>query len=503
MNRLFILFLLGFSLCVSAQKKEELQRQRTLLEKEINEINTNLSKQKNEAKLSIAYITAVDQKIGIREKIYNTTVKEKTAIEDEIYLRQLEINRQQRELENLRTNYAKVLITAYKNRGIQNKLIFILSSKNLGQAIRRIEYLRKYSEFQDKKVAQITEAAKNLGIAISLKKSSIQEKDKNLISQKVDLQKIQIEKQQKEVLLQDFKKNEVQLTAQLAKKQNEAQQLKNQIASIIREELRLAKQREAAIKKAEAEKLRAATLAAEKEKQRIAAENKARADLLEKQRKEAELAAKRAADLAAKKAEEEKKKASEASAREVEIAKNNARIAEEKAAAARAAQNAQAKKEEQQKVDAEKKVMTNYGVGSSNPGSSFAQNRGKIGFPTDGGTITHRFGRQQHPVFKNIVEENFGIKIAVSAGGRAKAVFPGIVSSIMPSADGTRTVIVKHGEYFSIYSNLSSSAIKLNQAVSAGTIIGTAAQDFDGSYTLDFQIWSGTTPVDPMGWISY
>ena len=126
-----------------------------------------------------------------------------------------------------------------------------------------------------------------------------------------------------------------------------------------------------------------------------------------------------------------------------------------------------------------------------------------MGFPVDKGQVTHKFGTWPHPVFKNIKEENSGIKISVPAGARAKAVFPGTVSSVIANNDGTKTVIVKHGNYFTIYSNLGSVNISKGQQISAGSSVGLIGQDFDGSYTLDFQVWNGSTPVDPLGWVSY
>lgn len=145
--------------------------------------------------------------------------------------------------------------------------------------------------------------------------------------------------------------------------------------------------------------------------------------------------------------------------------------------------------------------MTNFGVSTAS-GNNFAANKGKLSMPI-AGTITHRFGRQPHPVFKNIMEENNGIKISVSKGAVARCVFPGTVSSILQASDGTKTVIIKHGDYFTLYSNLSSNSVSKNQQVSAGTPVGAVAQDFDGTYTLDFQVWNGSTPVDPLGWVSY
>ncbi len=144
--------------------------------------------------------------------------------------------------------------------------------------------------------------------------------------------------------------------------------------------------------------------------------------------------------------------------------------------------------------------MTNFGVTAA-VGNNFAANRGRMGMPAYG-TITHRFGRQPHPVFKNIVEENNGIKIAVAKGTVAKCIAPGTVSRVIASGDGLKTVIVKHGDYFTIYANLATTMVSANQQVSAGTSIGSVGEDFDGSYTLDFQIWNGSNPVDPLGWVN-
>ncbi|WP_419868891.1 murein hydrolase activator EnvC family protein [Chryseobacterium sp. CT-SW4] len=499
------------------QKKEQLQKQNAELKKQIAQINSDLAKTRNESKLSIAYLTNVNKKLALREKVYNNTQKEKRFIEDEIYLRQLEINRQNRELAVLRKNYAEVLVNAYKNKGVQNKVTFILSSKNLGEALRRVQYLKQYSDYQDKKAAEISNAATQLKKSIAQKQKSARDKEQLLVNQQKDLTTINAERAQKEQLVAEFKKNESQLTAELKQKQTQSKALEGQIRSIIAEEIRIAKAEEEARKKAEAEKIRLAKLAAEREKARIEAENKARAEALERERKLAEAEAKRAAELAAKRAEEERKRNEEAAraeasardeARKIAAAKASeeanakAREAANKLAAAKAAEAALAKKKEDEKKAAESKAMTNFGV-STAAGNNFAENRGKLGFPVDKGQITHRFGRQPHPVFKNIVEENNGIKISVPSGTRAKSVFPGTVSSVLANNDGTKTVIVKHGSYFTIYSNLGNVNVSKGQQVSAGSIVGTVGQDFDGSYTLDFQVWNGSSPVDPLGWVSY
>ncbi|WP_297982629.1 murein hydrolase activator EnvC [uncultured Chryseobacterium sp.] len=517
-----IMFCLSFG-----QKKEQLQKQNAELKKQIAAINANLAKTQNQAKLSVAYLADVNKKIALREKVFSNTQKEKKLIEDDIYLKQLEINRQKRELSVLRKNYSDVLVKAYKNKGAQNKVTFILSAKNMGEAIRRVQYLKNYSDYQDKKAAEIMGVAQQIQKTVGARQKSVKDKDNLLSNQKRDLAVIDAERKQKEILLADFKRNEVKLTGELKLKQAESKALEARIRAVIAEEIRLAKAKEEAERAARAEKERLAKIAAEKEKARIEAENKAKIAAAAEAKRKADEEARKLKEIADKKAAEEAERAKAAIAaeakksddakaaadaaraeeRRVAAAKDaadaaaKAKAAADKAAAARVAEAAIAKKNEDAKKAAEDKAMTSFGVGKT-VGSDFAANRGRIGFPVDNGRITHRFGRQPHPVFPNIWEENNGIKIAVSPGARAKCVFPGTVSRIIVDG-GSKTVIVRHGNYYTIYSNLDSVSVSQNQQVSAGTTIGAVGTDFDGSYTLDFQVWNGTAAVDPLGWVSY
>ena len=519
------LFLAMIFFCLSfGQNKTQLQKQNNELKKQIAAINANLAKTKSEAKLSLAYLNEVNKKINLREKVYTNTQKEKKIIEDDIYLKQLEINRQKKELAVLRKNYSDVLVKAYKNKGVQNKVTFILSSKNLGEAIRRVQYLKSYSDYQDKKAAEIMGVAAKIQKNILSREKSVKDKETVLLSQRKELSTIEAEKRQKEILLQNFKKNEVALTSELQQKQAESKALEGRIRAIIAEEIKLAKAKEEAERAARLEKERLARIAAEKEKARIEAENRARIAAAAEAKRKADEEAARLKAIADKKAAEEAERAkiaaaaeskkledarkaddaNRAEARRLAAAKDaaeaaaKAKAAADRAAAARVAEAELAKRNDEAKKAAEAKTMTAFGVGT-NAAGNFVANRGSLSMPVYG-TITHRFGRQPHPVFKNIVEENNGIKIAVSRGTVAKCIYPGVVSRVFVDG-GSKTVVVRHGSYFTIYSNLESSSVSPNQNVAAGSAIGTVGADFDGSYTLDFQIWNGTTPVDPMGWL--
>lgn len=182
-------------------------------------------------------------------------------------------------------------------------------------------------------------------------------------------------------------------------------------------------------------------------------------------------------------------------------AEEKAKIAAKKAEEARATSTAVTKRIETEKKAVDEKV-TAISAPTVVAGGNFAANRGKMSFPVSGGQVTQRFGRQPHPVYRGVVIESNGIKIAVKSGTSARSVFPGVVVNVM-STGGAKTVMVKHGEYFTIYSNLVSTNVSKNQNISAGTTIGVVGVDIDGTYSLDFQIWDKTTPVDPLGWINY
>ena len=203
---LFIVILCA-NLLFSQRTKEDLQKQSAELKKQIALINAELAKAKDETKLSIAYLNNINKKISLREKVYNNTQKEKRFIEDDIYLRQLEINKLNRELKVLKEEYAKVLVNAYKSKGVQNKVTFILSSKNFGEAMRRVQYLKKYGEYQDKKSAEISDKAIQIKKTIALREKSKKEKENLLVKQNNELITISQERKEKEILLEDFKKN--------------------------------------------------------------------------------------------------------------------------------------------------------------------------------------------------------------------------------------------------------------------------------------------------------
>jgi len=134
----------------------------------------------------------------------------------------------------------------------------------------------------------------------------------------------------------------------------------------------------------------------------------------------------------------------------------------------------------------------------------FEQNKRRLPWPVERGVITDHFGIHEHPVLKNIQVKNNGIDISTGQGVKARAVFAGEVSRVFMVTGGNMAVIIRHGKYLTVYSNLVNVQVKSGDKVSIKQTIGTIGTDSDdGSKTvLKFQIWKENEKQNPEDWIS-
>jgi murein hydrolase activator len=136
-------------------------------------------------------------------------------------------------------------------------------------------------------------------------------------------------------------------------------------------------------------------------------------------------------------------------------------------------------------------------------GENFAQNRLRLPWPVERGVITEKFGVHRHPVLEKVQVRNNGINIATEPGSKARAVFNGEVSRVFGITGGNSAVILRHGSYLSVYSNLREVTVKTGDKVSARQSIGTVYTDpEDGDKTiLKFQIWHENQKLNPEEWL--
>lgn len=136
-------------------------------------------------------------------------------------------------------------------------------------------------------------------------------------------------------------------------------------------------------------------------------------------------------------------------------------------------------------------------------GDDFEQNRARLPWPVERGVITERFGVYTHPVLTNVQVRNNGINITTEAGANVRAVFNGEVSRVFGIAGGNTAVIIRHGQFLSVYSNLSEVVVKTGDKITAKQTIGTVYTDPDegNRSVLKFQIWKENQKLDPELWI--
>lgn len=135
---------------------------------------------------------------------------------------------------------------------------------------------------------------------------------------------------------------------------------------------------------------------------------------------------------------------------------------------------------------------------------NFEKNKGRFPWPTAEGVITDRFGEHSHPVMQNIIIKNNGIDITTKSGEKARAIFGGVVSKVFVIPGGNSAVIVRHGEYISVYSNLKEVYVKQGDKVVIKQELGLiyTDKDEDNKTVLKFQIWKESTKLNPEQWIA-
>ena len=448
-----IVILFSFIIQAHAQKdRNKLQENKKKIEQEIQYSTKLLEETKKEKQTSLKTLTILKNKINKREELITNISDEITNINGDIQNTSQSVEKLSAELDALKKEYAKMIVAFYKNRNAYSRTMFIFSSENFNQAYQRIKFFKQYSTYRKTQVSLIIQKQNQL----NQKKNELEDHKKvqsNLLrNEETEKQQLTREREEKNKTVQILQKTEKELLKTIRKKEAEAKKLQKDIERIIAEEIR---KTEEARKKAE-----------------------------EKRKKEFD--EKRLKEEASKLKDKKKKK---------EITKEITTVKEK------------IKEKEKEVVVVEPKPRKVYEI-SSKPeeeviSNNFASNRGRLPWPTEKGIISSTFGRKAHPEFKNIVTENYGIDILTNRGANARAVFNGIVTSVITGPNGLKVVIIRHGDYLSVYSNLDQVFVKRGDKVTTKQRIGVIDTQTDDNKTeLQFQIWKGTTKLNPADWIS-
>ena len=131
----------------------------------------------------------------------------------------------------------------------------------------------------------------------------------------------------------------------------------------------------------------------------------------------------------------------------------------------------------------------------------FTTNKAKLPWPVTRGVISGKFGNQKHAVYHHLTTINNGIDILTNKGTKARSVFKGKVAAVIVLPGGKKAVLLQHGEFFTMYSNLDKVYVKKGDEVDTKEDIASILTDENGKTELHFEIWQGNQKQDPSLWI--
>lgn len=134
---------------------------------------------------------------------------------------------------------------------------------------------------------------------------------------------------------------------------------------------------------------------------------------------------------------------------------------------------------------------------------NFKANRGSLPWPVEKGFISLGYGDQAHPIYNTLVIHNSGVEITTNEGATARAVFGGEVASVMVLSPVNKAIMIQHGDYFTIYQNLSSVSVNKGDKISIKQSLGRVRTNGDtGKTVIKFLLLQNTTYTNPQSWLS-
>ena len=389
-----LLLLLILTISGNCQTVESLEKKIASIQKDIKLAEKLLKETSKNKEATINQVTLLQTQINQRENLIKTYQSQVNALNKEIQKNKNGIASAKKDLALFQKEYANLLVIAYRNKGKTNNLMFIFSSEDFNQAMRRMRYIQELNGLVKIKIEEIKTTQEKINKQLNKNENNKKEIEKVLAKEKEEQASLVNDRDKLNKDLASLKKKESQIQKDIKTKENEAKKLKKEIEKIIAEEIRKAKEREE-----------------------------------------------------------------------------------------------QAKKSNTKSVD-------------YNLSNNFAQNKGKLPYPVEQGIITGKYGLSQHPTQSKVTVNNNGIDISTTKGAKARSVFDGEVCFVT-SQGNNNAILIRHGLYFTLYSNIEKVFVKVGDKVTTGQEIGRIHTNVsDGKTILHFEIWQeNKTTVNPALWI--
>ncbi len=411
---LILFFLLG-AIQAFAQSSSDLKKQREQLTQQLEKLNRDFEETSKNKKTTLKQLTLLKAQISLREEKIKNINSGIRLLDSQISDNTNEVHNLQSQLEQLKKEYAAMVLFAFRNQSAYNKLMFIFVAKDFNQAYKRLKYLQQIGSYRERQAAYISGTQKDLNHKIVELDKNKKEKSNLLKDQVKEKETLGKEKNNQAKVIVDLSKHQKQIKQETAVTQRKIAKLNRIIAEVIRKEIEAAKRKEEALARAEAAKAKA--------------ENKP--------------------------------------------------------------------------APVRKPISRSSDVLSATPeaarlSNDFLGNRGRLPWPVTNGVITHPYGTYY---IEGIKDENKGINIKTGAGASVRSVFEGDVLTVQ-DIEGTYLVIIRHGGYLTVYSNLRSVTVSKGQKVNTKQNIGTAATDGTGDTEIGFEVHKGQADMNPASWLA-
>lgn len=432
MKRFFVILIscLWLAVPLSAQSNKlirELESKRGALQKQIAESESILKDTKKDVGSQLNSLAALTGQIEERKRYILAINNDVDAIERELNSLERQLRALEKDLKDKKKKYEASVQYLYKNKSIEEKLMFIFSAKNLGQTYRRMRYVREYATYQRLQGEEILKKQEQIRKK-KAERQQVKSAKENLLKER-EGEKVKLEEQEKEkrTLVANLQKKQKGLQSEISKKRKEANQLNARIDKLINEEI-------------------------------------------ERARKRAQEEARR--EAAARKKTEGKENQSSSGTGTTE----------------------------------KSKPLDTYTMSKADRelSGNFAANRGKLPMPISGAyIITSHYGQYAVEGLRNVKLDNKGIDIQGKPGAQARAIFDGKVAAVF-QLNGLFNVLIRHGNYISVYCNLSSASVKIGDSVTTKQSIGQVFSDGtdNGRTVLHFQLRREKEKLNPEPWLN-
>lgn len=431
MKRIFMILIscLWLAIPLSAQSNKlirELEGKRGALQKQISDTESLLKDTKKDVGSQLNGLAALTGQIEERKRYILAINNDMEAIERELSSLGYQLSVLQKDLKDKKKKYEASVQYLYKNKSVEEKLMFIFSAKSLSQTYRRMRYVREYATYQRLQGEEILKKQEQIRKK-KIERQQVKNAKEGLLKER-EAEKVKLEDQEKEkrTLVANLQKKQNGLQSEINKKRKEANQLNARIDRLINEEI----------------------------------------------------------ERARKRAEEE--------------ARRNATVREKT--------ESKDKKSTETVTATKSKPLDAYSMSKEDRelSGSFAANRGKLPMPVTGPyIIASHYGQYAVEGLRNVQLDNKGIDIQGKPGAQARAIFDGKVAAVF-QLNGLFNVLIRHGDYISVYCNLSSASVKSGDTVRTKQEIGQIFSDGtdNGRTVLHFQLRKEKEKLNPEPWLN-